>query len=358
MNNTVSNDVYELESMLSGSVPLFVTLTDKSLQISEEGRYVKKLIDKLDTPQLICSTKGLSVEYVQNLYSQVIDKRFTHVVAIGGGTVMDAAKLIAIGLSNSIKNLNTVLESPGGYSNSLKLVFCPTTCGTGSEVTPFSVVYKNNVKYSIVHPTISPQQAILDYRFLKTLPDKVRNATLLDALAQAVEACWAKNRNEQSTAFATEAIGLLLKSIYSPLDDETLRLMHKGSYISGQSISIAMTTSAHAFSYPLTSYFGIDHGIAVFLVLPQIALINYDSDEKEVFCLLFDLFEVSDIESFKRKLEDIFCKLGFSRQLRDYGIKQTDIDLIADQAVLPGRSDNNPVNISKEMAKDILSEIF
>ena len=170
--------------MLSDSVPLFVTLTDRSLQLSDEGRYVKTLAGKYNAPRLICSVKGLPIEYVQNLYDQIINMSFTHVVAIGGGSVMDAAKLIAIALSNRIKDLNAIIETPNKYANNLKLIFCPTTCGTGSEVTPFSVVYKNNIKYSIVHDTINPGQVILDYRFLKTLPDKVRNATLLDAIAR------------------------------------------------------------------------------------------------------------------------------------------------------------------------------
>lgn len=356
MDSSLFYDISILPSLIKGAAPLFITMPVESLANADKKNVIIDLISEQKANHLTYSGSALPVEDIQQLYDNIKEKTFSHIVAVGGGTVMDIAKIIALAFSNHLEKIDAVLADPTGFKNLKKLIFVPTTCGTGSEATHFAVVYKNGKKYSVSHNTIRAEAVILDHTFLLELPDKIRNATLLDALSQAVESMWAKNSTEESSGYAKEAIDLILKGIQSEDKVEKLKSFHKGSYLAGKAINISKTTASHAISYPLTAKFGIPHGVAVFLTLPEIAQINFNKETAPVFKDLFNLFNVTDIEKLREKLKHIMNSMGFSTNIHDYGVAEKDFPIIASQSIVPGRSDNNPVDIDIEAVINILEK--
>ena len=219
-------------------------------------------------------------------------------------------------------------------------------------------MYKNKKKFSIAEKSITPDHVILHHHLLINLPEKVRNSTVLDAVAQAVESMWAKNADEESTKFSEEALKNLLLGLKTDCKEQKLKLFQKGSFFAGKAINISKTTASHAISYPLSAHFGIPHGVAVFLTLPTIARYNFINSNTDCFPKLFKLFGVSGINELVNNMKKIMSAMGFSLKLNDYGIRNKDIDLIARESIVPGRSDNNPADLSPDSVSELLLEII
>jgi len=356
MDNAVFYDISVLPEFLKKSDVLFVTLPEEHLKSADKDGFIKRLIAENKFCHITYSGSALPVEDVQQLYDNIKEKDFSHIVALGGGTVIDIAKIIALALSNSLEKIDDILAAPSGFKNLKKLIFIPTTCGTGSESTHFAVVYKNGKKYSVANHTIMAETVILDYNLLINLPEKIRNATVLDALSQAVESMWAKGATEESYSYAKEAVKLILKGIQFADNIEKLKCFQRGSYLAGKAINISKTTASHAISYPLTSKFGIPHGVAVFLTLPEVVMINFNERTMPVFNDLFSLFNAADIEKLSEKLRNVMKLMGFSTNVCDYGVDELDFPTIAAQSIVPGRSDNNPVDVDVETVTAILQK--
>lgn len=314
--------------------------------------------------------KALPIEDVEEKYLEVKQHGEVDLItAVGGGTAIDLAKIIAIAYSNDCESAAEVLASPN-LDNRLDLLFIPTTAGTGSEATTFAVVYKDKVKYSIDRPGLLPAYTILDPLLLRSLPAAVLHATVLDALAQAIEAIWARASTAEAKQYAQNAVRLILANIEPTNTIERLSRLQEASHLAGKAINISRTTLPHSISYPLTSHFGVPHGIAVFLTLPTAAEFNYytttetvqpgisPADVEKSFALLFSLFEVEDIKGLREKLSSVMVRLGFSTRLRDYGIREGDLSLIVDYAFTKGRIDNNPRQASRDDVLNILKEVF
>ncbi len=347
-----------LYKILEDNKTLFITVPPEILKVADSDLFFTDLIKKTEATHIFYSGSALPVEDIQNLFNSLKTKDFSRIVAIGGGTIMDISKIIAIALSNNLENIAQILDYPTGYKNSRKLICIPTTCGTGSEATHFAVVYKDKKKYSIAERSITPDYVVLHHKLLLNLPEKIRNSTVLDAMAQAVESMWAKNSNEKSLNFAENALTEIISGLKTDDIEEKLKFFQKGSFLAGKAINISKTTASHAISYPLSAHFGIPHGIAVFLTLPSIARYNFNNSESNCFPKLFNIFGVSEINTLANKMKKVMSDMGFSLKLNDYGIKKSDIDLIAGESIVPGRSDNNPADLSPGIVKDLLLEII
>jgi alcohol dehydrogenase class IV len=167
---------------------------------------------------------------------------------------------------------------------------------------------------------------------------------------------WAKGATEESSGYAKEAVGLILKGIQSLDNIAKLKYFQKGSYFAGKAINISKTTAAHAISYPLTAKFKIPHGVAVFLTLPYLAEMNFNDKTLPVFDELFKLFNVRNINDLSNSLKNIMNSMGFITDIYDYGVTENDFESIAGQSIVPGRSDNNPVDIDIAAVIDILKK--
>lgn len=182
------------------------------------------------------------------------------VVAIGGGSVMDMAKLIR------------------HYAHcDIRLLAIPTTAGTGAESTQFAVCYIDGVKHSISDASILPDSVILYPPFTYNNSRYLTSCTGFDALAQAIEAYWNINATVESDEYAVEAIeriySLLNKDTLSPEDRTNLLIGANGA---GKAINITRTTVPHALSYVLTSKYGYPHGHAVALTFPFFLRLNLE----------------------------------------------------------------------------------
>jgi len=363
-----------LEEILPGYKNILVFNDRDGFHPCGAAAYFKALAEKLAgrcTLQYVSYTgKALPIEDVEAKYLEVKHRAGVDLItAVGGGTVIDLAKIIAIAYSNRCEWAEEALSSPD-LDNRVDLLFIPTTAGTGSEATTFAVVYKDKVKYSIDRPGLLPAYTILDPMLLRSLPTPVLHATVLDALAQAIEAIWARGSTAEAREYARQAVRLILPNIEPKNTIERLSQLQEASHLAGKAINISRTTLPHSISYPLTSHFGAPHGIAVFLTLPGAAEFNYHTtaetvqpgvrpaDVEKSFSLLFSLFGVEDIKGLREKLSAIIIRLGFGARLRDYGIGEGDISFIADSASTKGRIDNNPRRATRDDVLKILKEII
>lgn len=288
--------------------------------------------------------------------------KFDLIIAIGGGSVLDMAKLINI-LAAQIQNelLQYINDSKLITECGLPLVAIPTTSGTGSEATHFSVVYVESIKYSLAHHFMLPNYSIVDAELSCNLHQHIAAASGMDALSQAVESFWAVKSTEESKKYAAEAIKLILPVLEDAVsgNEQAREVMSKAAHLAGKAINISTTTAPHAISYPITTYFGLQHGHAVSLTLGEFFEINYNFKEIDVIDArgvgylkttmeeLFLMFEVYSAVECKKKWYGLMGKLGLDNNMKNIGIlTEHDVGKITG-SINHQRLNNNPVHLSE-----------
>lgn len=192
------------------------------------------------------------------------------VLAVGGGSAIDVGKCIKLYCRmDSGKNY---LEQDC-FDSGIPLIALPTTAGTGSESTRFAVIYYKGAKQSVNHQSIVPNYAILEPSVLKNLPLVQKKCTMLDALCQGIESWWSVNATEESRPLSQRAVRMIADNykpyIFDNSDSAAENIMQAANY-AGQAINLTQTTAAHAMSYKLTSLYGLPHGHAVAVCLPEV----------------------------------------------------------------------------------------
>ena len=281
------------------------------------------------------------------------------IVAIGGGSAMDVAKCIKLFCKMSTGE-NYLKQD--FIDTEIPLIAIPTTAGTGSESTRYAVIYYNGEKQSITHNSIIPNYAILDYLLLKTLPLYQKKCAMLDALCQGIESWWSVNSTDESKKYSKIAVETIMqnwrKYIFDD-DEKAAEQIMLGSNYAGRAINITQTTAPHAFSYKLTSLYGIPHGHAVAICLPVIWLKMVENartlNEKRGGEYLDTVFQ--DIsESFGASTPVCAIEL-FANLLKEMGIEspvinEEDLQTLT-FSVNPVRLVNNPVCFSNNDIKGI-----
>ncbi len=204
-------------------------------------------------------------------------KQITSVIAVGGGSVIDAAKALAIGVCQSFSLKELLIEKKDSdFRGRARLIAIPTTSGTGSEVTPFATIWHHRTgsKYSLAGRHVFADQAILDPRLTLTLPADETLFSGLDCISHALESIWNHACNPISLLHAKAALELAttaLPTVLAKPDDLAAReKMQLASLFAGIAISSTKTAIAHAMSYPLTAKLQIPHGLACSFSLPAI----------------------------------------------------------------------------------------
>ena len=203
------------------------------------------------------------------------------VVSVGGGSSMDTAKLIAILVQSDqpIAEMYGVGLVTGGR---LPMILAPTTAGTGSEVTPISIVTTGaSEKKGVVSPQLYPDWAVLDAELTVGLPAPVTAATGIDAMVHAIEAFTTKHKkNILSDTLARQALTLLGGAIRTACTDGQDRAarsdMLLGSMLAGMAFANAPVAAVHALAYPLGGHFKVPHGLSNALVLPYVLEFNME----------------------------------------------------------------------------------
>jgi alcohol dehydrogenase class IV len=286
----------------------------------------------------------------------------TGVLAIGGGSPMDVAKLAAL-LARSGEELAAIYGVGLAKGPRLPLALVPTTAGTGSEVTPIAIVTTGAAeKKGVVSPVILPDLAILDPELTLLLPAAVTAATGVDAMVHAIEAFTSAspNNNPVSKALAREALALLGANIVRAVRDGQDRAargaMLLGSLLAGQAFANAPVAAVHALAYPLGGHFHIPHGLSNALVLPEVVRFNAPV-VGEAYAELARLVFAEGPRAgtpLADALAGLSAEIGLPPRLRDVGVPEAALDLLADDAMKQTRLlVNNPRPLTREDARAI-----
>ena len=297
------------------------------------------------------------------------------ILAVGGGSALDTAKCIKLftGLSKDRSYLEQEYRE-----NDIPLLVHPTTAGTGSESTPFAVIYQDGEKCSVEHESIYPKYRIEDARSLRSLPMYQKKVTLLDALSHAMEAIWSKYSNEDSRAYGQKAISLILTNYkaYLSLENENnakaqgkassaedssrsvLESIAEAANLAGKAIAVTKTTAGHALSYKLGSIYQLPHGLATAMV--NRALYPFMCREKnrmtdpENLLFLAKCFSAETEEEGAKRYREILEDLEIIPTL---SVKAGDLEnLVA--AVNPERLSNHPIALREEDIGLLYKEIL
>lgn len=304
-------------------------------------------------------------ERIRNFQPEII-------IAIGGGSVQDTAKILSIIPKEAYKAIALIMGEICAPKREFTFISIPTTAGSGSEATNFAAVYKNNIKYSVTSEHLLPDIVVLDPTLTYTMPPYLTAVSGMDALSQAIESYWAMGSTNESKAFAADALRLILSvfpEVVNNPNHESRRKMLMGAHLAGKAINISKTTAPHAISYIITNTFNVPHGQAVALTLPiffeynlsACGTYNHGFSEKVISDIKVDLCRLlncDDIIEGRRKITQIIkdCNLKTKVSQFGYGDKNV-INKILD-GINTERLLNNPKLLSNNELKKILETIL
>lgn len=290
------------------------------------------------------------------------------VIGFGGGSSLDVAKLTAL-LLGSNEEIDSAWGVGAAKGPRLPLILIPTTAGTGSEVTPVSIITVGDAeKRGVSSPVILPDLAVLDPNLTLSLPAHITAATGIDAMVHAIESFTSTNANNNpvSRSLARESLRLLGANIETAVNEpysiEARGAMLLGSMLAGQAFANSPVAAVHALAYPIGGRFNIPHGLSNALVLPHVLRFNMVeayADYAEIAPDLFPhLVEVVDAceraTAFVEALEALAKRLEMPVRLRDVGISAASVGQMARDAMLQTRLlNNNPVKVTDADARAI-----
>jgi alcohol dehydrogenase class IV len=290
----------------------------------------------------------------------------TGICGFGGGSSLDIAKLTAL-LLGSGENLDEAWGVGNAKGPRLPLVLVPTTAGTGSEVTPVSIItVEGDEKRGVSSPLNLPDIAVLDPSLTLGLPAHITAATGIDAMVHAIEAYASKsaNNNPLSRMIAVEALRLLGGNIETAVFDGSDGVarsgMLLGSMLAGQAFANSPVAAVHALAYPVGGIFHVPHGLSNALVLPHVLRFNAaetaNGSEKLYAALAPHAFPDLANEggtqaicaTFIERLASLSAKLGLQTKLREVGVGEEDLPRMAADAMKQQRLlVNNPREVSE-----------
>jgi alcohol dehydrogenase class IV len=337
----------------------------RALIVSDQGVARAGLVDR---PQRILAAAGVAVtvldetppepevKHVEALFAAAKAAGGADVVVgIGGGSAMDAAKILAVLLAHPV-TLSALLAKEPIRRRGLPTVMVPTTAGTGSEATPNAIflVPEDELKVGIVSANLMPDGVILDPLLTLTLPPAITASTGMDALTHAIECYCSRKGNPFSDLFGLEAIRLIARSIrraYMDGNDVDARNdMLLGAYYGGVCIATSSTTAVHALAYPLGGKYRIPHGLSNAMLLPFVMEFNLEGSELRFQAMaramgipIDGLGARAAGERMIASLYALNADLDIVSSLRDKGITDRDLDGLVDGAAKVTRLlDNNP----------------
>jgi alcohol dehydrogenase class IV len=298
-----------------------------------------------------------TLQNIQEVYENAVKpNRFDALIGIGGGSVLDAVKVLSVMKTNTIsiaQMLGTdMIPNPG-----LRTVLIPSTSGTGSEVTPNAIVTlpEQQLKIGIVSRHLLPQLVIIDPALTLGLPQSITAATGMDAFTHALESYISNKANPISDMFALESIRLISHSIADAYHEgarmKAREAMIVGSMYGGMALASAGTAAVHALAYPLGGKFGIPHGVANAMLMPHVMEVNLDAivPRLAVVAEAMGLARsgcgaAQEGRAAERVIEHIRFltrELNIPQNLADYGVSDRDVGGLATAASKVTRLLNN-----------------
>jgi len=297
-------------------------------------------------------------------------------VGFGGGSPMDVAKVVSyLSHPECTQELSELYGVGNCTGQRLPLLQVPTTAGTGSEVTPISIITTGeNSKMGVVSPQLLPDWAVIDGELTTSVPPVVTAATGIDAMVHAIEAYTSRiKKNPLSDVLAREALTLLGSNIRTVCEDgtnaEARGEMLLGSMYAGMAFANAPVGAVHALAYPVGSFFHVSHGLSNSLMLPHVLRHNIGNEPRaaqlysEIAELAFpELAEEREenlAEGLAACFADLARDLGVATQLRDVGIEESDLELLSTEAMKQTRLlPNNIAEVDLAAARSLYRQAF
>ena len=309
-----------------------------ALLVTSKGFVKRGLITKIQSEvngiiHVVSSIKpNPEIKDLKRIYNSLKNISFDVIVALGGGSVIDSAKVFSVYNSDqSFQFVEDILRGKkeiSGY-NLKPIIAIPTTAGTGSELTPWATVWDMNEKkkYSLHLPDLFPEVAICDPELTLTVPKNITIQTGLDTLSHALESIWNKNASPITIQFAISSAKEIIKTL--PLLANNLNSLELRTKImlscinAGKAFSNTATSTAHAISYYITAHKGVSHGVACSFTLPVIidVLIGKHEWLDKVFLDIFGELSSSTIKK-------CFSQLNISNDIYSYGLTDNEIQQI------------------------------
>ncbi|MFC9358839.1 iron-containing alcohol dehydrogenase [Rhodococcus sp. NPDC057014] len=342
-------------------------LTDRGLDVS--------VFDKVD-PELPRESLLAAV-------GQLADKRIDAVIGLGGGSCMDAAKVVAILLAHGgdVRKYygENLVPGPG-----LPVITVPTTGGTGAEVTSSAVVYdaEQAMKIGVASPFLEPYAAVVDPEFTLSVPAGLTTATGADALSHLIEAYTSRAKNPTAdeidrhmyvgkntltdvyARYGLQLINVSLENVVARPDDLTARTETMlAAHAAGMAINTSGTAAAHAIQSPIGALTSTSHGIGVGALLPYVMRFNLPT-RVTVFAEMADVLGVSEphadpqanAQAAISRIDSILDAIRIPSTLSELGLRRENFEFVAEQALKATRlTANNPRELTKEGIVEILA---
>ena len=316
-----------------------------------------------------------SDEMINNILKEVKSKTYNRVVGIGGGTVIDIAKLFVL---KDLDNVTDAFERKIPIVKEKRLVIVPTTCGTGSEVTNISIaeIKSKHTKMGLADNAILPDDAVLIPELLKGLPFKFFAYSAIDALIHAMESYLSPKANTHTQLFSKKAIEMILDVFMGIAEHgedyrfDHLEEMLTASNFAGIAFGNAGVGAVHALSYPLGGGYHVPHGESNYQFLTEVFKVYFDKKPdgsiRELNEILARNLNIdrellkSDPRIVYQKVDELLSKLVPKNPLRHYGMKPTETEefpvsvLQTQQRLLA----NNYVPLNEEEIREIYQALY
>lgn len=308
-----------------------------------------------------------SYQDVERVVKETENFRGDLIIAIGGGSVMDTAKLCSV-LKDAEYTVKDLLDDPAIAKKQIKTVMIPTTCGTGAEATCNAIVAvpEEQSKKGIVNDNMIPDYVLLDAQMIRRLPRSIVAATGVDALAHVVECYTSKKATPFSDTYAMEGAKLLFHNIRAAFAEqdnmEAKNSMLLGAFYGGVAITGSGTTAVHALSYPLGGRYHIAHGVSNAILFAHVMEFNKDACSRRLASLCDGVFpelagrtEEEKAQYMIDQIADIVKATEIPTDLSTFGVKMEDLDFLVDAG---SRQQRLLVNNMKELSLDDIRNIY
>ncbi len=348
---------------------IFIVTGEKSFFRSGASKLFKEILKNKKVKFFFKKSAYPEIGELRILYKKLREFSPELILAIGGGSVIDYAKMANL---NGIDYKLEKIIKDNSYKisgNFRKLIAVPTTAGSGAEVTSNAVIYINKIKYSVEGDKLKPFTYFLLPEIIIKNKKTLKASAGFDAISQAVESIISVKSTKQSLIYATKSLDFSLKSYLEFIKKPTLTNttnMSLAALYSGKAISISKTTAPHAVSYPFTSLYNISHGHAVSLTLEKFLKFNFVNSEKRIakfdikkrYFKLFSIFKVKTIYELEKKIILLKKNANLTDDFRKLNINiDSNIEKIL-KGVNLMRLGNNPVKLEKNDIKNIIKNNF
>ncbi len=373
--------VYGGENTLD-MIPGIIEKSEKIAVITDEGvkgagllSEVTKKIEKVGKEYVVLKSVPSEPGYkqVQELVEEFRGTGADFIIAVGGGSVMDTAKIVSV-LSRNDYGVMELFENQSLGEKGVGTLMIPTTAGTGAETTPIAIVTfpEKELKMRIVNPGMMADYCILDPLMIRNLPRKIAASTGVDALCHAIECFTSNKANPFSDLYSLNALDLILNNIIEACDNpdavQAKINMQTASFYAGVAITAAGgNTAVHALSYPLGGKYHIAHGVSNAMLLLPVMRFNETACREKlssayIRCIRngnMDLSQEEQSAYFIENLEKIIAHLEIPTSLKEFNVPSEDLEILVKGGMeIKSLLSNNMRKVTPDDAREIFRQIM